>query len=434
MHTNAIAFNKIIKDMFLTYHGFPRVVYFIFIARFINSMGYFVFPFLTLFLTKNLSLGAEKVGIYLMLVEMGRISGALCGGKLADFFGRKSVLLVSQIATAVFLFPCAFLGKSILIPNLLIFAAFFNGAVHPAIDAILVDVSHPANRKEIFSFIYLGLNLGFGIGSLIAGFLYTNYMQLLFLGNVLAILIVSVVIAIYVPETRPEVIVTTTLNRVNAGPGADMLNRKKPEKMISSLVNQPIVLYFFLVSIIFFLVHSQFFFSLPLQIDAIFLEHGPEYFGVVMSFNCLVVVLMTLPITWWFRQNRPVINVFWSGLLFAIGFGMLRWVSFLGWILLSTFIWTLGEILLRINAGVFIANHSPDTLRGRFNSLVTVSGSIGRIIGPPLLGLIIAGYGIRSIWAAIFILSILASVLMFFIYRYELHSINIEKKAGILNS
>jgi MFS family permease len=417
MQTNTS--NKKIKELFLTYHGFPKVVYFVFIARFINSMGYFVFPFLTLFLTKNLSLSADKVGIYLMLVEIGRISGALVGGKMADYLGRKPVLMTSQIVTALFLLPCAFLGESILIPKLLIFAAFFNGAVHPAIDAILVDVSSPDNRKEIFSFIYLGLNLGFGIGSLIAGFLYANFMQLLFLGNVFAITIVSIVIGLYVPETMPEPIMSKTLKYVHKGPGADMLNIKRPEKMISALINQPIVFYFFLVSIIFFLVHSQFFFSLPLQIDDIFIEHGPKYFGVVMSFNCFVVVLMTLPITWLLQKNRPIINVFWSGLLFAVGFGMLRWVSFLGWILLSTFIWTLGEILLRINAGVYIANHSPDTLRGRFNSLVTVSGSIGRLVGPPLLGIIIADFGIRSIWTIIFMLSIIASILMYFIYQHE---------------
>src|SRR6056297_2144758 len=121
MQTNTS--NKKIKDIFLTYYGFPKVVYFVFIARFINAIGYFVFPFLTLFLTKNLSLSADKVGIYLMLVEIGRISGALIGGKTADSLGRKPVLMVCHIVMALFLFPCAFLGDSILIPRILIFAA-----------------------------------------------------------------------------------------------------------------------------------------------------------------------------------------------------------------------------------------------------------------------------------------------------------------------
>jgi len=111
---------KKLKKIFLTYYGFPRVVYFVFIARFINSMGYFVFPFLTLFLTKNLYLSADKVGMYLMLVELGRIGGALIGGKIADCFGRKPVLIGAQIATSVFLFPCAFLEESLLIPKLIL--------------------------------------------------------------------------------------------------------------------------------------------------------------------------------------------------------------------------------------------------------------------------------------------------------------------------
>jgi len=237
--------NLKIKDMFSSYYGFPRVIYFVFIARFINSIGYFVFPFLTLFLTKNLSLSADKVGIYLMMVEIGRISGALLGGKVADNLGRKPVLIGSQIATAFFLFPCAFLGDSLIIPNLLIFAAFFNGAVHPAIDAILVDVSNPDNRREIFSFIYLGLNLGFGIGSLVAGFLYNNYMQLLFLGNAFAVIIVSIVIGFCVCETMPKAIINPVLSDIKEGPGADTIKIRKPGKMVSALIKKPIVFYLF---------------------------------------------------------------------------------------------------------------------------------------------------------------------------------------------
>jgi len=98
---------------------------------------------------------------------------------------------------------------------------------------------------------------------------------------------------------------------------------------------------------------------------------------------------------------------------------MLYWICQFNWILVSTFIWTIGEILIRTNAGVYIANHSPATHRGRFNSLVTISGSISRIIGPPVLGLIIAEFDIRQVWVFIFIISIIATVLMYLIYLAE---------------
>ena len=398
-----------VGSIFSIYSGFPRTIYILFICRLINAMGYFVFPFLTLFLTRNLSLSADKVGLYLMCVEIGRIIGALFGGRFTDIFGRKRTLISFQFAIAVFLFPCAFLGDSLIIPNLLTIAAFFNGATRPVYDAIMVDLSTPKNRKEIFSFIYLGLNLGFGIGSLVAGFLYTRYIKLLFLGNVAVILIVCIFIYINITETLPS---EARLKNNN-----DKSLQK--QSLLKILLQKPIVIYFSLVSILFYLAHSQFFFSLPLQINYLFGQIGPRYFGMVMSFNCFIVVFMTMPVTLVSRQNRPILNVTFSGIFFAIGFGMLYWVYQFNWILVSTFTWTIGEILIRTNAGVYIANHSPVTHRGRFNSLVTISGSISRIIGPPILGLIITNLGIRQVWVLIFFTSIAATGLMYLLYLTE---------------
>jgi len=398
-----------VGSIFSIYSGFPRTIYILFVCRLINAMGYFVFPFLTLFLTRNLSLSADKVGLYLMCVEISRIIGALFGGKFTDIFGRKRTLISFQFAIAVFLFPCAFLGDSLIIPKLLTIAAFFNGATRPVYDAIMVDMSTPKNRKEIFSFIYLGLNLGFGIGSLIAGFLYTRYIKFLFLGNVVIILFVCLFIYINITETLPHEVRLKNNNDKSL----------QKQSLLKILLQKPIVIYFSLVSILFYLAHSQFFFSLPLQINDLFGQIGPRYFGMVMSFNCFIVVFMTMPVTLVSRQNRPILNVTFSGIFFAIGFGMLYWIYQFNWILVSTFIWTIGEILIRTNAGVYIANHSPATHRGRFNSLVTISESISRIIGPPILGLIITEFDIRQVWVFIFFTSIIATVLMYLIYLAE---------------
>jgi len=398
-----------ISSIFSIYMGFPRVIYILFICRLINAMGFFVFPFLTLFLTINLSLSAEKVGLYLMCIQIGQIVGALTGGRFADIFGRKIVLIGFQFAIAIFLFPCAFLGDSLLIPKILIFAGFFQGTTRPIYDAMAVDLSTPKNRKEIFSFMYLGLNLGFGIGALVAGFLYTNYIKLLFLGNVAVILIVCLFVYLFILETLSYEI------RLKNNKDKSV----KKESMLSLLMKKPIVLFFSLVSILFYLVHSQFFFSLPLQINDIFGQAGPRYFGMVMSFNCSTVVFMTIFITVISRKNRSILNVSLSGIFFAMGFGILYWVSQFNWLLVSTFIWTMGEILIRTNAGVYIANHSPVTHRGRFNSLVSISESVSRIIGPLIFGYIITNLGIRQVWVFIFFISIIATVLMYLIYLAE---------------
>jgi Na+/H+ antiporter NhaC len=40
--------------------------------------------------------------------------------------------------------------------------------------------------------------------------------------------------------------------------------------------------------------------------------------------------------------------------------------------LLSTVIWTLGEILQATNTNVYIANHTPISHRGRFNAILPI--------------------------------------------------------------
>lgn len=397
------------SNLFSIYKGFPRAIYILFVCRLINSMGYFVFPFLTLFLTINLFLSADKVGLYLMCVEISRIIGALFGGEFTDIFGRKRILIGFQFAIAFFLLPCAFLGNSLLIPKLLTIASFFNGAIRPVYDAMMVDLSTSENRKEIFSFIYLGINLGFGVGSLIAGFLYTRYIKLLFLGNVAVILIVCFFIYLFINETLPYE--TRLENKKNKS--------VEKESLLSMLMKKPIVLYFSLISILFYLAHGQSFFSLPLQINDMFGQAGPRLFGIAMSFNCFIVVFVTMPLTVVCRQNKPIFNVSLSGIFFAIGFGILYLINQFKWILISTFIWTIGEILIRINAGVYIANQSPVTHRGRFNSLVTISESFSRIIGPLFFGLVITNLGIRQVWVLLFFISIIATGLMYLIYLAE---------------
>ncbi|MBZ9687269.1 MFS transporter [Clostridium estertheticum] len=93
----------------------PRSIYVVFFARIINSMGSFVHPFLTLFLTKSIGLGIETVGLFLMMAAFSSIPGSLIGGKLSDHVGRKKIIIIFQGLAALCLIPCAFLGKAIII-------------------------------------------------------------------------------------------------------------------------------------------------------------------------------------------------------------------------------------------------------------------------------------------------------------------------------
>jgi len=75
----------------------------------------------------------------------------------------------------------AFLDKSTAIPWLIIVSNLFLGGVLPCINAMLTDIADPEKRKAAFPLIYLGTNIGVAIEPIVAGFLFNNYIRLIFL-------------------------------------------------------------------------------------------------------------------------------------------------------------------------------------------------------------------------------------------------------------
>jgi MFS family permease len=142
-------------------------------------------------------------------------------------------------------------------------------------------------------------------------------------------------------------------------------------------------------------------------------------FGVIMTTNALVVSCLTIIIISLTHKIKPVLNVALAGALYAIGFGMIFFINGLPWLLFSTIIWSIGEILVTTNTNVYIANHTPMSHRGRFNAVIPVIMGAGFALGPLISGDYIRKYGINNIWPVIGFLSVVAAVLMYFLYFSE---------------
>jgi MFS family permease len=403
-------------NIFKTYSGLPKSIYVIFFARIINSMGSFVHPFLTLFLTKNLGLEIETVGFFLMMAAFSSIPGSLLGGKLADHIGRKKIIIIFQGLAALCLIPCAFLGKSIIIPYLLILSSFFGGAAQPPNSAMMADLTNTRNRKAAYSLLYLGINVGFSLGPLIAGFLYNNHLKLLFLGDAATTILSLALVAVFVEETlpgkeNPEDIDNTDLYNEN--------EKAVQGGILSVLLKRPYLIAFATVSMIFSFMYSQFGFITPMQMDKLFSINGPKLYGTIMSINGLVVITMTTIIAAVTRKFRPIFNITLAGLFFSVGFGMLFFAKTLTFFIVSTIIWTIGEILSATNSGVYIANHTPKSHRGRFNAVLPLITGTGFAVGPLMMGVFIRNRAVHSAWLVVFFFGIIATACMYLLYINE---------------
>lgn len=404
------------SNILKTYSGLPRSIYIVFFARIINSMGSFVHPFLTLFLTINLGLGAETVALFLMMAALASIPGSIIGGKLSDHIGRKKIIIVFQGLAALCLIPCAFLGKSIIIPYLLILSSLFGGAAQPPNSAMMADLTNTKNRKAAYSLLYLGINIGYSLGPLIASFLYNHYLKILFLGDAATTIISLILVAVFVEETLPTK--ENTEDKVNT----EFYNeneRAQEGNLISVLLKRPYLIAFATVSMIYSFMYSQFGFITPMQMTKLFSIDGPKLYGSIIAINGLVVVTMTTIIAALTKKLKPILNITLAGLFFSIGFGMLFLAKTFTIFIISTIVWTIGEILSATNSGVYIANHTPMSHRGRFNAVIPLITGTGFAIGPFMMSLFIRNREVNYAWLLVFFFGILASACMYLLYLNE---------------
>ncbi len=395
-----------------TYTGLSPAIYILFVARIINRMGDFVHLFMTLYLTRILGFEVRIAGFFIMVTAVSGLLGSVIGGKLSDYAGRKTVMVGAQFLSAAVVAVCGFLPSTITIPVLLIISNFFKGAVRPASRSMLTDLAKPEERQKAFSLLYLGTNLGVAIGPMIAGFLFRNYLHWIFWGDALTTITAFTLILRFVPESRPtekDIAESRTEGPEKAVEGSSL----------QAFLKRPVLVFFSVFTVMANFIYAQMTFSLPLHLNGIFNDQGAEIYGYLMSFNAVIVLVFTALVLNLTNRVKSVHNMAFAAFLFAAGFGSLFMISSISGFLITTFIWTIGEILMVTNGSVFIANHTPINLRGRFNAITGVVFGLGYIAGPFISGQILASGTISDLWIFILFFSLLTGLFFIGLGRYE---------------
>lgn len=397
--------------IFQTYRGLPKSVYVIFVAQIINRFGDFVMPFLTLFLTIKLGYSVALTGTIVMASSLMTIPGGLSGGKIADHFGRVKTYVIFQGMAGLMILLCTFFSKTDLFIPLILFSSFFNGGVRPIIGAILTDVLPEEQRQAGFSLSYLGINVGVALGPIVAGFLFNHYLNLIFIGDALTSLVAICLVAYFIPESLPSQQESEAIEPPKG--------KETSVSTLRILLDKPLLLLFFGFSALYSATYVQSHFSLPILLGEIYGKKGPEIFGSLTSVNAITVLLMTVVITNFSKRFSPIVNIALGGLAYAIGFGVIGLIHSLPIFVLNTFFWTLGEIIISTNYGVYIANKSPVNYRARISAVSSVSWAVGALIGTAAIGLVVDSVGLQVVWPIVGILSLMGSIGMIGIWYRE---------------
>lgn len=410
MNTNRKEMIVINFKIFDTYKGLPKNMYILFVATVINRFGEFVMPFLTMYLTVKIGLSFDQVGIIVTIASLIGIPSSILSGKLADEYGKKRTYLIAQSCAALSLIPCAFVKDPRAIVVMILISTFFHGAVRAPIQAIITDILPPEQRQQGNSLQYIGINLGVAIGPIVAGFLFNNFLPMLFIGDAITSMIAIFLIWRNIEKDKPEQANETVYTE-----------KEKVEKgsTISALVKRPEIILFLTIYVIYSFVYTQHRFSLPLTADKVFGKSGASLFGILMSVNAVTVLVFTVGVTALTKHLKPLVNITIAGLLYAVGFGMLGLIHSFPMFVLSTIIWTIGEILVVTNFGVYLADNSPSNFRARFSAVGSLSWSLGAAGGTSIAGMFIQEIGLHYIWTLTSILAVIGTLGMYAIYSHN---------------
>ena len=371
---------------FSRFKGLPKQVYILGIMRLFVGFGSMVFSLASLLMTEVLGMTAGQASIVVMVQAFANAAGAYTGGKLADLWGRRRSYLLFASGALVFYCTCGFICRTMWVLPFLVLGTFSSNACGPVISALVADYTGEEKRVECFSFLYLCVNLGFAVGPTIGGIIFNKHLPMIFFIQGSVYFVVGVILFILIDEVY--IPGSSVSAKVEAGPEGESGFR-------ILLRHKMLCIYIVCLSVV-TICYAMCNFMLPLQLTEYFgSEVSSTYTGIIWAINGIVIVVITPAILGILKKNHHFVNCTYGIGLYAIGFGMYAFVKTPAMFFASAIIWSVGETMISTGSGAFIANESPESHRGRFQSYYEIARYMGRAASPPICAAVmgVAGYG-----------------------------------------
>ncbi len=392
-------FSSSMKRVNSIYREYPKQFWVIVGSNFIDRVGgALIFPFFALYITSKFQVGMTEVGLLFALFSVTDMIGNMIGGALTDFLGRKTMIIMGLIISALTSLGMGLVNQLEWFYVMGAISGLFATAAGPAHEAMLIDILPEKKRSEGFGVMRVAMNLSIAIGPAIGGFLASRSFLILFIADTVTSLITALIVYLVVEESKPE----EKESKVKKGfkdtfiGYGDVLKDRK-------------FMLFVVISTIATLVYSQMYSTLSVFLRDV---HGvpASGYGWLMTLNAGMVVLFQFMITRRISNRPPMLILALGSLLYVIGFGMYGFVDVYLMFMLAMVIISIGEMVIIPVAQAYVGNAAPEDMRGRYSGVMGFSWMIPWMIGPLLAGLIMDNGDPNWVWYGSAILGIIASL------------------------
>ncbi|MBE6041619.1 MAG: MFS transporter [Clostridiales bacterium] len=387
------------------YSNLRRENYILAFGRLVTGLGSMAWPMLTLILSQKMHVDAQRISWLFSAAMILMAPAVYAGGKLADRFNKKDLIIVLDIFSVICYLVCAFTPLSWRTIILMFLGSVGQNMENPAYNALTADITSTADRDKSYSLQYLCANLGLVLAPTVAGLLFNNYLWLIFLINAVSIFSSAVLILFKVKDISPVVEKVRLASYQEERPGESMLQILKESKT---------VLLFIAFCCAYYAVYQMYVYLMPLDLAELHGDKGAIIYGSVTSINCIVVVLFT-PVITRLSDGRPETDRMLTGYsLLLMGFGI--FLAFKGHVpvyYMAMAILTIGEVFAMTADSPYLSRRIPSSHRGRINGVYTLMRTLITSSFQLLTGAVYAAAGSLAAWITVLGVGILFLIIGF---------------------
>ena len=376
----------------------PPAAWVLFVGTFVNRLGTFVLPFITLYLTSR-DFSVPQAGLAVAMYGIGGFGAQLVGGLLADRIGRRNAIGFSMLGAAALTLVLWQATTLIVIYPVMAVLAFVAELHRPAAQALITDMVPSEGRVAAFATFRLSINIGWACGLALGGLLADRSFDYLFVGDAATSAAFGVISLIALPHgTRTsrheERHLAGATRRILADRGFLLF-------LGSTLIGAAI----YMQNVSTFALHVH---------DA---GYSNAVYGTLQALNGAIVVFLELPIAAWTGRRSRTHMVALGSLLIGVAFASLSVATAVAAMVAMVFVWTLGEIIASPPASAFVADRSPEHTRGRYQASLGMMFALGGVIGP-VIGTVVYARSPNALWIGCGVAGVISAGLALAAGRY----------------
>ena len=343
----------------------PPAAWVLFCGTFVNRLGTFVMPFMTLYLTHR-GFSVPQAGVALAMYGVGGVAAQFLGGWLADRIGRRNAIGFSMLGASVITLLLWQASGLLVIYALMLLLALVAEMHRPAASALIADLVPSEQRVSAFALFRLAINVGWACGLTLGGILADRSFDLLFVGDAATSAAFGVISLIALPH--------------------GMRTSRQEERHLQGATRTILADRGFLLFLASVLIGASIYMqnvsTFPLHVQAA--GFSTSVYGALQALNGVIVVLLELPITSWTGRRSRTRMIALGTVLIGLSFASLIVARSIPALAAMVLVWTLGEIIASPVSSAFVADRSPEHTRGRYQASLGVMFALGAVVGPTL--------------------------------------------------